>query len=142
MTSDRFQSRIERLLEEADEAISAHHLPLQPATHTSKTAHIATSNHPTSFANGRYQFQKFLGEGVKKQVYLAHDPLLDRELAFALIKTKGLDDASRERIQQEAQAMVRFDCPAAGMPPHPLADGKRLVWLEPRAREGFSFLSH
>ena len=41
--------------------------------------------HPTSFANGRYQVKRFLGEGGKKKVYLAHDTLLDREVAFALI---------------------------------------------------------
>ncbi len=45
---------------------------------------------PTSFANGRYQVKQFLGEGGKKKVYLAHDTLLDREVAFALIKAEGL----------------------------------------------------
>jgi ribosomal protein L40E len=32
---------------------------------------------PTSFAGGRYQVKKFLGEGGKKKVYLAHDTMLD-----------------------------------------------------------------
>jgi serine/threonine-protein kinase len=41
-------------------------------------------------------------------VYLAHDGLLDREVAFALIKTEGLDSASRERVAREAQAMGRL----------------------------------
>ena len=63
---------------------------------------------PTSFANGRYQVKDFLGEGGKKKVYLAHDTLLDREVAFALVKTEGLDDAGRSRIQREAQAMGRL----------------------------------
>ena len=63
---------------------------------------------PTSFANGRYQVKKFLGEGGKKIVYLAHDSLLDRDVAFALIKTEGLDAASRTRITREAQAMGRL----------------------------------
>ncbi|MCH8108013.1 MAG: protein kinase [Chloroflexi bacterium] len=63
---------------------------------------------PTSFANGRYQVKRFLGEGGKKKVYLAHDTTLDREVAFALIKTEGLDDTSRVRIQREAQAMGRL----------------------------------
>ena len=66
------------------------------------------SDQPTSFANDRYQVKKFLGEGGKKKVYLAHDTLLDREVAFALIKTEGLDDTSRTRIQREAQAMGRL----------------------------------
>ncbi|PKB64319.1 MAG: hypothetical protein BZY80_03250 [SAR202 cluster bacterium Io17-Chloro-G2] len=67
-----------------------------------------SSPQPTSFANGRYQVEKFLGEGGKKKVYLAHDATLDREVAFALIKTEGLDDTSRQRIQREAQAMGRL----------------------------------
>ncbi|MCI0794176.1 MAG: protein kinase, partial [Chloroflexi bacterium] len=62
----------------------------------------------TSFANGRYQVERLLGEGGKKRVYLAHDTLLDREVAFALIKTDGLDETSRTRIQREAQAMGRM----------------------------------
>ena len=68
----------------------------------------ATPVHPTSFANGRYQVNRFLGEGGKKKVYVAHDTLLDREVAFALIKTEGLDEAGRSRIQREAQAMGRL----------------------------------
>ena len=63
---------------------------------------------PISFANGRYQVKRFLGEGGKKKVYLAHDTTLDRAVAFALIKTDGLDETSRTRIQREAQAMGRL----------------------------------
>ncbi|MFQ6028747.1 MAG: serine/threonine-protein kinase PknK, partial [Dehalococcoidia bacterium] len=63
---------------------------------------------PTSFANGRYEVKRFLGEGGKKKVYLAHDSLLDRDVAFALIKTEGLDEVSRTRITREAQAMGRL----------------------------------
>ncbi|HYS93259.1 MAG TPA: serine/threonine-protein kinase, partial [Candidatus Acidoferrales bacterium] len=63
---------------------------------------------PTSFAAGRYEVKRFLGEGGKKRVYLAHDTTLDRDVAFALIKTDGLDDTARERIAREAQAMGRL----------------------------------
>jgi len=66
------------------------------------------SSMPTSFANGRYQVKKFLGEGGKKKVYLAHDTLLDRDVAFALIKTEKLDDATRTRVSREARAMGRL----------------------------------
>ena len=68
---------------------------------------------PSSFANGRYSVQKLLGEGGKKLVYLAHDERLDRDVAFALIKTDGLDDAGRQRVAREARAMGRLgdhDC--------------------------------
>jgi hypothetical protein len=63
---------------------------------------------PTSFANGRYEVRRFLGEGGKKRVYLAHDRQLDRDVAFALIKTEGLDEAARTRVTREAQAMGRL----------------------------------
>jgi tetratricopeptide (TPR) repeat protein len=63
---------------------------------------------PASFANERYEVERFLGEGGKKKVYLAHDTLLDRDVAFALIKTEGLDAVGRERIVREAQAMGRL----------------------------------
>jgi tetratricopeptide (TPR) repeat protein len=72
-----------------------------PKTHPS-------SPEPTSFANGRYQVKKFLGEGGKKKVYLVHDTLLDRDVAFALIKTEKLDDATRTRVNREARAMGRL----------------------------------
>ena len=52
--------------------------------------------------------KRFLGEGGKKLVYLAHDGMLDREVAFAVIKTDGLDETSRTRITREAQAMGRL----------------------------------
>ena len=146
MASDRLQRQIERLLDEAEEAISkfdwdallqraqavlamdpenrdalaflataeraigaAAALPSsQPSTSIPNTAPAATTDQPTSFANGRYQVKRFLGEGGKKQVYLAQDTLLDREVAFALIKTEGLDLVSRTRITREAQAMGRL----------------------------------
>src|SRR5688572_21547487 len=41
----------------------------------------AATAQPTSFAGGRYEVRRFLGEGGKKKVYLAHDSLLDRDVA-------------------------------------------------------------
>ena len=81
----------------------------QPPTQSTPAQPIAAPTpEPTSFADGRYQVKRFLGEGGKKKVYLAHDTTLDREVAFALIKTDGLDETSRTRIQREAQAMGRL----------------------------------
>jgi len=67
-----------------------------------------TPTAPTSFAAGRYQVRRFLGEGGKKRVYLAHDTRLDRDVAFSLIKTEGLDAAGLARVRREAQAMGRL----------------------------------
>ena len=78
--------------------------PTEPAT---------PSVQPDSFAGGRYRVERFLGEGGKKRVYLAHDELLDRDIAFALIKTEGLDEVGRERVVREAHAMGRM-----GVHPH------------------------
>jgi len=63
---------------------------------------------PVAFAGGRYQVQRFLGEGGRKRVYLAHDTKLDRDVAIAVIKTEGLDAAGLSRVQREAQAMGRL----------------------------------
>ena len=68
----------------------------------------APSPEPTSFVNGRYQVKKLLNEGGMKKVYLVHDTELDRDVAFSLIKTEGLDNAAQARINREAQMMGRL----------------------------------
>ena len=143
MTTERIQRRIDRLLDEAEEAadkgdwaavrqratqILAFDSANQDANgflaaaekilgsgqppdgeETSSMPLIAApTSQPTSFANGRYAVKRFLGEGGKKKVYLAHDTMLDRDVAFALIKTEGLDEQARARITREAQAMGRL----------------------------------
>src|SRR5262249_61571250 len=62
----------------------------------------------TALANGRYVLRHLLGEGSKKRVYLAHDTRLERDVALALIKTEGLEEAGRARIRHEAQSMARL----------------------------------
>ena len=148
MASERIQRRLERLLDQLDEAESQGNwesvralaqdvLEIDP-DNTEAAAYLRAADRrldavapaeinlsdsapsfpptvadrhaarPSSFANGRYQVKQFLGEGGKKRVYLAHDTTLDREVAFALIKTEGLDEAGHARIQREAQAMGRL----------------------------------
>lgn len=146
MPSERVQRRIDRLLDQAEEALEAldwsraqeiagavlvvdpenedaksflamaeHNLgesdsgsPGPPLPSGEGQLPSASESTPTSFASGRYEVSDFLGEGGKKRVYRAHDTLLDRDVAFALIKLEGLDDASRSRITREAQAMGRL----------------------------------
>ena len=150
MPSERVQRRVDRLLDQADEALeqgdwqdareraaaalrldpgnddaiafqaaaedalgmtSPHEIVEQSTDSDARPAREAdpgSDDTPTSFASDRYQVSKFLGEGGKKRVYQAHDTLLDREVAFALIKTEGFDQTSKERISREAQAMGRL----------------------------------
>ena len=69
----------------ADRALASSGQP--PASTSTPTSKEPTADQPTSFASGRYQVKRFLGEGGKKKIYLAQDTTLDREVAFALIKT-------------------------------------------------------
>ena len=143
MPTERIQRQIDRLLDEAEEALAkedwaavascARRVLAYEPRDPDAIAHLAASERaleahgqspqeqvvappasqalpdlPTSFADGRYQVKRFLGEGGIKLVYLAHDTTLDREVAFALIKTEGLDETSRTRITREAQAMGRL----------------------------------
>jgi len=142
MTSERVQRQIDRLLNEAESAITNSDwdnvrqraqdvLRLDPSnvdalaylvaadrdqvpqvgsskSTLSYTAPAPAPVHPASFVKGRYQVIRFLGEGGKKRVYLCHDTLLDRPVAFALIKMEGLDDTSRARIMREARAMGKL----------------------------------
>jgi tetratricopeptide (TPR) repeat protein len=57
---------------------------------------------------GRYRLERFLGAGGHKQVYLARDLTLDREVAVALIATAALAPDRAERVRREAQAMGRL----------------------------------
>ena len=83
-------------------------LSVSPSQSSSEPALNRQMEEPTTFSNGRYEVTKFLGEGGKKKVYLAHDSMLDRQVAFALIKTEGLDEIGLTRVNREAQAMGRL----------------------------------
>ena len=139
MQSDRIQRQIERLLDEAEEAVSdmkwdvvrdrsigvlafdpdnSDALAFKAAAERALTlvgrstdegpSTGASPSLPVFFKDGRYMVKRLLGEGADKRVYLVHDTLLDREVAFGLIKTEGLDDIGHKRILREAQAMARL----------------------------------
>ncbi len=69
---------------------------------------VAQSPLPDAIAAGRYRIARLLGEGRSKVVYLAHDTLIDRDVAIALFKTEELDEAGLERVRREARAMGRL----------------------------------
>jgi class 3 adenylate cyclase/Cdc6-like AAA superfamily ATPase len=138
MPSERVQRQIDRLLDEAEAAIarldwdsvrdrSNAVLALDPGNADARTfldaavragAEQAASPAaaptrpapplPASVASGRYAVRRFLGEGGRKRVYLAHDERLDRDVAVAIIKTEGLDAQGLARVRREAQAMGRL----------------------------------
>jgi len=82
--------------------------PSAPTSMASLEVSTNTPPLPTSFVAGRYRVLRLLGEGGRKRVYLAHDQRLDRDVAFAVIKTEGLDPQGKERVQREAKAMARL----------------------------------
>ena len=63
---------------------------------------------PAAVGHSRYRVQRLLGEGSRKVVYAASDTRLGRDVAVAIIRTDGLDDAGRRRIDREARAMARL----------------------------------
>ena len=85
---------------------------------------------PSAFAGGRYEVREFLGKGGKKRVFLAHDSLLDREVAFALIRTEGLDDAGREPPASEAPVR-REEQPVRQHLPRPVQPGEEIHMYDP-----------
>ena len=62
---------------------------------------------PDSFGDGRYQVQRFLGEGGVKRVYLAQDTKLGSSVAVAAIK-QDLGPQAIARIEREVQSMGRL----------------------------------
>ncbi len=79
-----------------------------PSASSSSAPSIASQRGPASgaaYAGGRYQVTSFLGEGGKKRVHLASDTRLNRDVAIAVVKTEGLDEAARIRLRREAEAM-------------------------------------
>lgn len=87
---------------------------------------------PMSFADDRYRIFELLGEGSRKRVYLAQDTMLNREIALAVIKTEGLDEAARVRITREAQVMGRLGDHPSILPIHDLRlDGEQPYLILP-----------
>ena len=81
-----------------------------PRASSSSTAAVQAASAPSSpelFAS-RYRLERRLGEGAKKRVHLARDTRLERDVALALIKSEGLDEAGRVRVRREAQAMANL----------------------------------
>ena len=77
----------EAFLAGAERALESESIPAT-VDNTAAPTSPATKTEATTFANGRYQVKDFLGEGGKKKVYLAHDSVLDRNVALARCKNR------------------------------------------------------
>ena len=60
-----------------------------------------------AIAGGRYRVGRFLGRGAAKQVFLAEDTELDREVAISFVG-RVASDAAHVRYQREVRAMARL----------------------------------
>ena len=58
---------------------------------------------------GRYEVKRSLGRGASKQVFLAHDIRLDREVALSLVRTASDRGGLSPRILQEIRTTARLD---------------------------------
>ena len=62
---------------------------------------------PSPVGDGRYQFERLIGEGRHKRVYLAIDRHAGREVGLALIKAQAFDDLGEARVWREFDAIAR-----------------------------------
>ena len=60
----------------------------------------------------RYEIVRSLGEGSMGVVYLARDPLLERDVAIKVVKESFLSPESMGRFRREALLVARFDHPS------------------------------
>jgi tetratricopeptide (TPR) repeat protein/predicted Ser/Thr protein kinase len=77
----------------------------------------------------RYVVERRLGAGAMGQVFLAHDPELDRKVALKLV-TPGVDASpqANARLLREARALAKLDHPNA-VPVHDAGTSDGRVWI-------------
>jgi predicted ATPase len=75
---------------------------------TFTTVGLPLHNIPKTFAAGRYRVTRPLGEGGQKNVLLARDMRLDRDVVISLLKPGAEAAMNRERLVREARALGRL----------------------------------
>jgi serine/threonine-protein kinase len=83
--------------------------PLAPAETPPAAAPARSTLQPATI--GRYRVIRLLGRGGMSDVYLARDPMLERDIAVKLIAGGLDDDVARRRLVREASAVGRLRHP-------------------------------
>lgn len=130
------QTKVTKALNPTDEKTSVHsttHSPNDIPTIIGKESHNLPTICDESFSSkkqsdssikklfeetenqslGRYQIKKTIGQGGMGKVYLAYDPMLEREVALKiLLPASGIDISNQiERFMREAKAMAKLSHP-------------------------------
>jgi class 3 adenylate cyclase len=79
----------------------------RPPAPPAETAPALPPDAPSSIED-RYEVRRFLGRVGRKDVYLARDRDLDRDVAVALFDTAGMGEAALARARREMQAMEKL----------------------------------
>ncbi|PWT93829.1 MAG: hypothetical protein C5B54_01275, partial [Acidobacteria bacterium] len=77
----------------------------------SSAAELGEALRSLRFAN-RYQILREIGRGGMGVVYLARDPLLEREVAIKVITPDLMSPEAEERFKREARVVAKMDHPA------------------------------
>lgn len=77
----------------------------------SSASELAAALRGLTFAN-RYQILRELGRGGMGAVYLAHDPILERDVAIKVIPPELLTPEAVQRFKREARVVAKMDHPA------------------------------
>ena len=78
--------------------------------------------------SGRYEILRELGRGGMGVVYLAHDPLLERQVAVKIITSSVLNPEIEERFRREARLVAKLDHPAI-VPVHDVGEEENSLFL-------------
>ena len=87
---------------------------------------------------GRYRLLARLGRGAMKEVYLAYDERLDREVALGIGVGAGASEAARDRFAREARVTGRLGDHPNVITVHDTGDHEGVPYLVLRAMKGGS----
>ncbi|MEM6997045.1 MAG: serine/threonine-protein kinase, partial [Myxococcota bacterium] len=79
-------------------------------THTTVMARLF-GRPPATVRFGRFELTQRLGSGAQGEVYLAHDPGLDRPVAVKIVGQAAPGPQTHRDLRQEARALARLSHP-------------------------------